>query len=65
MELLLAVFAICAFLFLVVGPFIMLDKVTMELNRSKHFVWWGLGGWFGGILALLWLIAVGKKEPGS
>ena len=45
----------------VVGPFVVLYQVSDELGRSRQFMWWGLGGWFGAVMGLLWLIAVGRK----
>ncbi|MXW23413.1 MAG: hypothetical protein F4X80_04105 [Chloroflexi bacterium] len=45
------------------GPFFVLAHVSDELGRSRHFMWWGFGGWFGAVMGLLWLIAVGRKEP--
>ena len=52
-----------AVVFFFVGPFIVMAKVAGELRRSDAFMLWGFGGWFGAVLGLLWLIAVGPKEP--
>ena len=43
------------------GPFLVLGAVAQELRRSPAFMLWGIGGWFGAVLGLLWLIAVGRK----
>jgi hypothetical protein len=58
----LAMLVAVAFFF--IGPFIVMAKVAAELRRSDAFMLWGFGGWFGAVLGLLWLIAVGPKEPG-
>ena len=62
MEAVLALLLLMAIVFFFVGPFFVLARVASDLSRSAHFMWWGFGGWFGAVMGLLWLIAVGEKR---